>query len=520
MPETIDVARLVATYEARTSQFERALKRIEGKNARATRGMRREFGSLNRSIGTAAATLKGFAGIALGGVAVGGVASLPGVIKSTVSEAAGLVDTANKIGLTTRALQELQFAGENFSISTNTMNMAMQRFSRRVGEAVQGSGELKATLDQYNIEVKDSSGRTRELTDVLGDLANVIMNAESDQERLRIAFKAFDSEGAAMVNILRQGEAGLDKFTEAARKAGAVMDSDTLAAAKRLDEQFTKLTKRIETAGKSLIVNWVAGIQDFADNFRDINDLKTDDLERRLERLTNRINEMALSGQHSARVMGQAFDEARKMREELDRRAAAARGPFRRGGNPHLGFGSGAPIVRDRPDTPEFHNTVIRLQDQLAQKEQKRLEIERRRNETIDGTIKRLQMELSLVGKSSEQRRAAQTLAGLNIAADDPRRGQIEGLIAQIETRTKAIDALEEKTLKVRDAANEAGRAIGGMFDLISGKAELTTENVLRLGAAFIQLGQQAQQNGGSFSVSDGASFGAGLFGAGSIIRG
>lgn len=501
MTESIDVAKLVATYEARTSQFERALKRIEGKNARATRGMRKEFGQLNKSIAVASSTLKTFAAIGLGAAAVGGVSALPGVIRSTVSEAAGLVDTASKIGITTQRLQELQFAGENVSISANTMNMAMQRFSRRIGEAAQGSGELKATLDQYGIKVGDSAGRTRELTDILGDLANVIRGAESDQERLRIAFKAFDSEGAAMVNILRQGKSGLDEFTTAARQAGAVMDQQTLASAKRLDEQFLKLTRRIETAGKSFVVNWVAAIQDFADDMRNINDLKTDDLERRLERLTNRINEMALSGQHSAAVMSNAFDMARKMRQELERRSAATRVPFVRGGNPHDGFSTGAPTPRQRPDTEAFYNKVSRLRDEINRKAERLSEIEARRNETIDGTIERLQLELSLIGKSNEERRAAQTLAGLDIGANDPRRGQIEGLIGQIEMRTRAIDELEKKTLRVRDAATEAGRAIGGVFDLMSGKAELTTENVGRLLATFIQLGNAAQQNGGSFSL-------------------
>src|SRR5690606_24293653 len=90
------------------------------------------------------------------------------------------VKTAGKIGIAVEDLQRLRYAAELSGVATNTLDMAMQRFARRVAEAAKGGGELKATLEQYNIAVKDSAGNTRTQMDILRDLADVIKNAEND----------------------------------------------------------------------------------------------------------------------------------------------------------------------------------------------------------------------------------------------------------------------------------------------------------------------------------------------------
>ncbi len=83
--------------------------------------------------------------------------------------------------------------------------MAMQRFSRRVAEAASGAGELIPILKANNLALRDTDGNMRPLIAILRDYADLIKNAGSDQERLLLAFKAFDSEGAALVNTMKNG---------------------------------------------------------------------------------------------------------------------------------------------------------------------------------------------------------------------------------------------------------------------------------------------------------------------------
>ncbi len=102
-----------------------------------------------------------------------------------LSTADALAKTADKVGLTTEALQELRYAAEQAGVDARTLDMAMQRFSRRVGEAAQGKGELVAMLRQYGIAVTDARGRTRALEDILADLADAIASAGSEQDWFR-----------------------------------------------------------------------------------------------------------------------------------------------------------------------------------------------------------------------------------------------------------------------------------------------------------------------------------------------
>src|SRR5690606_33709198 len=94
--------------------------------------------------------------------------------RGAIESGGAIQDVADKIGLGVEALQQLRFAAAQVGVRQNALDMGMQRFARRLGEAAQGSGELKDTLKLYNIQVRDSAGNTRSTVDVLGDLADAV----------------------------------------------------------------------------------------------------------------------------------------------------------------------------------------------------------------------------------------------------------------------------------------------------------------------------------------------------------
>lgn len=210
--------------------------------AKASRSLNTNVARMNRRIQSMGRSFNAVLGI-IG--LVGGATGLVLLTKNAIKSADAIGQVADKVGFTTSALQELRFAAQTTGVAQNTLDMALQRFSRRVGEAAQGGGELKGILDQYNIAVKDSAGNTRNINDVLGDLADAIKNADSSQERLRISFKAFDSEGAALVNLMRKGASGLDKFRKRARDLGLVLSDNLIREAQRAQEQIDIMTKSI-----------------------------------------------------------------------------------------------------------------------------------------------------------------------------------------------------------------------------------------------------------------------------------
>ena len=182
-------------------------------------------------------------------------------LQRLTSEMDATAKTARKLGVGAEFLQEMRYAADRTGVAQNALDMGLQRFTRRMAEAAAGGGELKGVLDEYNISVQNADGSTRSNIDVLGDLADVIKNTKDPAEQLRIAFKAFDSEGAAMVNTLRDGREGLDALRKAARDTGGVVGSETLGQFEKLSDQIGTL----ESSTKAMVGTLVGSFLSFGE---------------------------------------------------------------------------------------------------------------------------------------------------------------------------------------------------------------------------------------------------------------
>lgn len=164
--------------------------------------------------------------------------------RSALQSANAVGRAADRLGVTTDEFQDFTNAAKAADIQTRAAEMGLQRFTRRLGEAQQGGGELKDTLEKYNIAIRNSDGSARSATAVLGDLADAIQGAESPAEQLRIAFKAFDSEGADLVRILKDGEEGFKNFTKTGNEEFGRFEEGTIAALSRADKAIRAFKSR------------------------------------------------------------------------------------------------------------------------------------------------------------------------------------------------------------------------------------------------------------------------------------
>lgn len=172
--------------------------------------------------------------------------------------------TASKLGVNVELLQEMRFAAEQTGIEQRTLDMALQRFIRRVGEAAKGTGEAKGALKDLGIQLKDSNGNLRSTRDILGDVADGIMNTESSSEQLRLSFKFFDSEGAALVNTLKNGRKGLDDYAREAQSLGFILDSETVAATERFADQVNIVKRQVTGFVQYTISTFLPVLQNIA----------------------------------------------------------------------------------------------------------------------------------------------------------------------------------------------------------------------------------------------------------------
>ncbi len=215
---------------------EQSLKRSESAGERASGGLK-DLGRQAELLRTGIRTLGG----ALAGVAtVGGLAAL---VNRSISAADAIGKTADKIGVGVEALQELRFAAKASGVEQQTLDMALQRFVRRTAEAAQGTGEAKDALAQLGITLRDQDGHLRRSEDMLADVADAFARIEDPAERVRLAFKLFNSEGVALVNLLSDGSGALDQMRERARDLGIVLDEHLVRDAERARTELDTLAQ-------------------------------------------------------------------------------------------------------------------------------------------------------------------------------------------------------------------------------------------------------------------------------------
>lgn len=265
-----ELQRVALRLEADVEDLRRGLRSAQQNTNQAFNRMERDYRSFQGRFAGITKSLRG----GLAGIGVGlGV----GVLVSGFNEAAQAADdlrnTAVRLGATIEGVQEFRFLGEEFGIEANAADTALQRFTRRLGEAAQGTGELKGVLEQYNIAVRDSNGNTRNTEDVLYDLADAARQAESAQEQLRIATKAFDTEGAGFAGALAQGSDGLERSANRAQRLGLILRGevvDDLADAKReidiFEKRWDNFTTRIYGAVATAVNDSLAEINGTADD--------------------------------------------------------------------------------------------------------------------------------------------------------------------------------------------------------------------------------------------------------------
>ena len=85
----------------------------------------------------------------------------------------------------------------------------------------------------------------RRSEDLLGDVADAFTRIEDPAERVRLAFKLFDSEGVALVNLLQDGSGALEEMRERARSLGIVLDEHLVRDAGRARDELDTLAQVI-----------------------------------------------------------------------------------------------------------------------------------------------------------------------------------------------------------------------------------------------------------------------------------
>ena len=213
---------------------------------------------------SAAKTLAKIGGaIAVGAVA--GVTAIVALVNKYAREIDKLAKTSSKLNIPVKALQKLQYQAELTGVSTDTLNMAMQRMVRRVSEAAQGTGAAKDAIAELGISAEKLNQMSPDQQ--FYAISKAMKEVGNQGDKVRLAMKIFDTEGVSLVNTMNgnlqamgdefdtlgisiTGSAAkmVEAYNDSKTKLGAIFSGFGLQLTSQLAAPFTKLIEWISTA--------------------------------------------------------------------------------------------------------------------------------------------------------------------------------------------------------------------------------------------------------------------------------
>lgn len=243
-----DFEKLNIILAARDREFTRAMerntRRVEKFSKNSNRGLSATAAKFDL-VGRSARML----GPLLAGVSFG---ALIAGAQSAVSSLDEIGKTADRIGITTDALQELRVVAESAGVTFSETDSALEKFSKGLGEAAMGIGQGRIALERLNLEGADLQAMG--LDRALGAVADAMANVTDPTERTALAMQLFGRSGTGMLTLLREGSDGMDKMREDARALGVVVDEALIRKAEAAQTQLDLMSRVIKANVSTALV--------------------------------------------------------------------------------------------------------------------------------------------------------------------------------------------------------------------------------------------------------------------------
>lgn len=205
------------------------------------------------------------------GLAISGAAAGMGAfVKMTASSAAKTGDVADRLGVHVESLQELRHAAEMSGVAVQNFDVAFRRFIRRSSEAARGTGAAKDAFKELGVSLVDNQKRMRNTEDIFNDVADAMGKIKDPANKLRLAFKMFDTDGAAMVKMFENGSEGIKKFREQAQQLGIVLSEDAVRSSQRFNDSLSLIGKTAEGFKNRVFAGILPAFENLAARILDI----------------------------------------------------------------------------------------------------------------------------------------------------------------------------------------------------------------------------------------------------------
>lgn len=136
--------------------------------------------------------------------------------------------TADKLGVSTDALQEWRYAARVSGVDAAKLEIGMQFLATKLNNAAHGSYEAQRGLAEMGVHSAFLNGKLKPLDVTLTEISKKFQALGPQAQRTAAARFGFGRAGAGIIPLLEQGPEKLQKLFEDAHKSGVVMGKDLI----------------------------------------------------------------------------------------------------------------------------------------------------------------------------------------------------------------------------------------------------------------------------------------------------
>ncbi|MFW5909189.1 MAG: phage tail tape measure protein [Thiohalospira sp.] len=456
---------------------------------RRARGELQEFEGAVRALSVAA-------------TAMGGATAL--AVRQSAGEIDDLAKAGDQLDATTESIQAVRHATELYAGSSTDADKAIGSFTKRLGEAIDGSGEAKNALDKLGLSAQDIAKLP--LDEQLAVISREFQGLETAAERNAVAADLFSRENMGMLNVLAAGEDGIRGAREEVDRYGSAVSAIEADRVESMNDEWTRLNEAAkgtrhqltvalapaieEVTGllKESVTWWGELVQDMQvatpeENAREFAESVTEaaEAERLLSAAMEQREQSADKASRTQRMLQLQMEELRDLAGSESAAQSALEGQY----------------VGMLPGTPEdIQSTVDRIKDLESQLDGARGSTEDA-GEKIGALKDRLQElrdgsqeagdETKEVGDRAEE--AAEKNDALSVAMDTIEK-QFDGLT---QSEGEAIAGMREVGEETEQTAQRLG-VMGRAMDLVEGQFDDLDEQEARAVAGLQEISEEGEK--------------------------
>lgn len=235
------IGNLAVNLTMETAAFQRGATIAE----KRTEAMRSRFAAATKSVSGLGAAL---------GVGIG-VAAISNLARSAFDMASALSESAEKVGVSVEALQELRFAAQQTGVSEDQLAAALNRLNKSMGELQLGKKGAVDAFAEIGLAADDLKGKAPE--EALRIIADALNKLPDVQQRVAVGSQIMGKGFSQLLPLINGGSAALNSYSEEARKNGII----TAEEARQLDamaDSWERIKVKLSVATAKIIAGFAS----------------------------------------------------------------------------------------------------------------------------------------------------------------------------------------------------------------------------------------------------------------------